>query len=77
MEQGGDPIAVPCAGSVLDHLTHRHLSSSLVIRTDAGSVLDVPDMRLELPLLEVFGRGGALKTSWYGDSLLPLVTSRC
>src|SRR5580700_9745700 len=28
-----------------------------------------PDMRLELPLLEVFGRGGALKSSWYGDCL--------
>ena len=28
-----------------------------------------PDMQLELPLLEVFGRGGALKSSWYGDCL--------
>src|SRR5579862_8984948 len=28
-----------------------------------------PDMKLELPLLEVFGRGGALKSSWYGDCL--------
>ena len=28
-----------------------------------------PDMRLELPFLEVFGRGGALKSSWYGDCL--------
>jgi S-(hydroxymethyl)mycothiol dehydrogenase len=28
-----------------------------------------PDMELELPLLEVFGRGGALKSSWYGDCL--------
>jgi S-(hydroxymethyl)mycothiol dehydrogenase len=28
-----------------------------------------PEMRLELPLLEVFGRGGALKSSWYGDCL--------
>jgi S-(hydroxymethyl)mycothiol dehydrogenase len=26
-------------------------------------------MRLDLPLLEVFGRGGALKSSWYGDCL--------
>jgi S-(hydroxymethyl)mycothiol dehydrogenase len=26
-------------------------------------------MRLELPLLDVFGRGGALKSSWYGDCL--------
>jgi S-(hydroxymethyl)mycothiol dehydrogenase len=28
-----------------------------------------PEMKIELPLLEVFGRGGALKSSWYGDSL--------
>jgi len=28
-----------------------------------------PEMSLELPLLEVFGRGGALKSSWYGDCL--------
>jgi S-(hydroxymethyl)mycothiol dehydrogenase len=28
-----------------------------------------PEMGLELPLLDVFGRGGALKSSWYGDCL--------
>jgi S-(hydroxymethyl)mycothiol dehydrogenase len=28
-----------------------------------------PDMRLELPLIEVFGRGGSIKSSWYGDCL--------
>ncbi|MEV5268620.1 S-(hydroxymethyl)mycothiol dehydrogenase, partial [Streptomyces werraensis] len=28
-----------------------------------------PDMKIELPLLDVFGRGGALKSSWYGDCL--------
>jgi S-(hydroxymethyl)mycothiol dehydrogenase len=39
----------------------------------AGTVVLVgvptPEMKLELPLLDVFGRGGALKTSWYGDCL--------
>jgi S-(hydroxymethyl)mycothiol dehydrogenase len=39
----------------------------------AGTVVLVgvptPEMQLELPLLEVFGRGGALKSSWYGDCL--------
>ncbi|MEO3827611.1 S-(hydroxymethyl)mycothiol dehydrogenase [Actinomadura sp. B10D3] len=39
----------------------------------AGTVVLVgvptPDMKLELPLLEVFGRGGSLKSSWYGDCL--------
>ncbi len=28
-----------------------------------------PEMTVELPLQEVFGRGGALKSSWYGDCL--------
>src|SRR4051794_25419800 len=28
-----------------------------------------PDMQITLPLLEIFGRGGAIKSSWYGDCL--------
>jgi S-(hydroxymethyl)mycothiol dehydrogenase len=28
-----------------------------------------PDMNIELPLIEMFGRGGAMKSSWYGDCL--------
>ncbi|MET9994828.1 S-(hydroxymethyl)mycothiol dehydrogenase [Streptomyces mutabilis] len=39
----------------------------------AGTVVLVgvptPEMTLELPLPDVFGRGGALKSSWYGDCL--------
>ncbi len=39
----------------------------------AGTVVLVgvptPQMTIELPLLDVFGRGGALKSSWYGDCL--------
>ena len=39
----------------------------------AGTVVLVgvpsPEMRIDLPLLEFFGRGGALKSSWYGDCL--------
>ena len=39
----------------------------------AGTVVLVgvpsPDMKIELPMIEVFGRGGALKSSWYGDCL--------
>ena len=26
-------------------------------------------MTIELPLIDVFGRGGATKSSWYGDCL--------
>jgi S-(hydroxymethyl)mycothiol dehydrogenase len=39
----------------------------------AGTVVLVgvpdPSMRLELPLIDIFGRGGSLKSSWYGDCL--------
>jgi S-(hydroxymethyl)mycothiol dehydrogenase len=39
----------------------------------AGTVVLVgvptPEMTVELPLLDIFGRGGALKSSWYGDCL--------
>jgi len=39
----------------------------------AGTLVQVgvptPDMRIDLPMIEFFGRGGALKPSWYGDCL--------
>ncbi|MEM7321735.1 MAG: S-(hydroxymethyl)mycothiol dehydrogenase [Actinomycetota bacterium] len=39
----------------------------------AGTVVLVgvpnPEMTVELPFIELFGRGGALKSSWYGDCL--------
>ncbi|WP_412102678.1 S-(hydroxymethyl)mycothiol dehydrogenase [Plantactinospora sp. KLBMP9567] len=50
----------------------------------AGTVVLVgvptPEMKVpDLPLLDVFGRGGALKSSWYGDCLpdrdFPMLTS--
>jgi S-(hydroxymethyl)mycothiol dehydrogenase len=28
-----------------------------------------PEAKIELPLIDVFGRGGSLKSSWYGDCL--------
>jgi len=39
----------------------------------AGTVVQVgvpdPQMRIELPMIDFFGRGGQLKPSWYGDCL--------
>jgi S-(hydroxymethyl)mycothiol dehydrogenase len=39
----------------------------------AGRVVMVgvptPDMKIELPAIELFGRGGSIKSSWYGDCL--------
>jgi len=51
-------------------------------RDHAGTVVLVgvptPDMMLELPLVDVFTRGGAITVSWYGDCLptrdLPMLT---
>jgi S-(hydroxymethyl)mycothiol dehydrogenase len=42
-------------------------------RDHAGVLVQVgvpdPTMTIELPMIELFGRGGALKSSWYGDCL--------
>ncbi len=42
-------------------------------RDQAGTLVQVgvpdPSMTIELPMIELFGRGGALKSSWYGDCL--------
>ena len=39
----------------------------------AGTVVQVgvptPDMKIDIPMIDFFGRGGALKPSWYGDCL--------
>lgn len=39
----------------------------------AGTVVLVgvptPELRLDLPLIDIFSRGGSLKSSWYGDCL--------
>jgi S-(hydroxymethyl)mycothiol dehydrogenase len=39
----------------------------------AGTVVLVgvptPDQQVTLPMIEIFGRGGSLKSSWYGDCL--------
>ena len=51
----------------------RTYEQAFYARDHAGTVVLVgvpsPDMKIELPLLEVFGRGGSLKSSWYGDCL--------
>ncbi|AZS88488.1 S-(hydroxymethyl)mycothiol dehydrogenase [Streptomyces griseoviridis] len=43
------------------------------MRDHAGLLVQVgvpaPETRVELPLLDVFSRGGAIKSSWYGDCL--------
>jgi S-(hydroxymethyl)mycothiol dehydrogenase len=42
-------------------------------RDHAGVLVQVgvpsPEMTIELPMIELFGRGGAMKSSWYGDCL--------
>jgi S-(hydroxymethyl)mycothiol dehydrogenase len=49
------------------------LTQAFYARDLAGTVVQVgvptPEMRIELPMIDFFGRGGALKPSWYGDCL--------
>ena len=49
------------------------LEQAFYARDLAGTVVQVgvpdPTMTIELPMIEFFGRGGALKPSWYGDCL--------
>ncbi len=49
------------------------LQQAFYARDLAGRVVLVgvpnPEMTFELPMIEIFGRGGALKSSWYGDCL--------
>ena len=39
------------------------------VASPAAAPVAPPEMRIDLPLQEVFGRGGSLKSSWYGDCL--------
>ncbi len=62
------------ADVVIDAVAHPETYKQAFYARDlAGTVVLVgvptPEMTLELPLLDVFGRGGALKSSWYGDCL--------
>jgi S-(hydroxymethyl)mycothiol dehydrogenase len=47
------------------------LEQAFYARDLAGTVVQVgvptPDMRIDLPMIDFFGRGGQLKPSWYGD----------
>jgi S-(hydroxymethyl)mycothiol dehydrogenase len=49
------------------------MEQAFFARDLAGTLVQVgvptPDMRIDLPMIEFFGHGGALKPSWYGDCL--------
>jgi len=49
------------------------LEQAFYARDLAGTVVQVgvptPDMRIDLPMIDFFGRGGRLMPSWYGDCL--------
>jgi S-(hydroxymethyl)mycothiol dehydrogenase len=49
------------------------MAEAFYARDLAGTLVQVgvptPDMRIDLPMIDFFGRGGALKPSWYGDCL--------
>jgi S-(hydroxymethyl)mycothiol dehydrogenase len=49
------------------------MEQAFYARDLAGTLVQVgvptPDMRIDLPMIEFFGRGGRLRPSWYGDCL--------
>jgi len=49
------------------------MKQAFYARDLAGTLVQVgvpnPEMKIELPMIDFFGRGGALKPSWYGDCL--------
>jgi S-(hydroxymethyl)mycothiol dehydrogenase len=49
------------------------MEQAFYARDLAGTLVQVgvptPEMRIDLPMIEFFGRGGRLKPSWYGDCL--------
>ena len=63
----GANVAIEAVGSPITY------EQAFYARDHAGTLVQVgvpsPDMKIELPLIELFGRGGSLKSSWYGDCL--------
>ena len=63
----GVNVAIEAVGSPITY------EQAFYARDHAGTLVQVgvpsPDMKIELPLVELFGRGGSLKSSWYGDCL--------
>ena len=61
----GDSVAViGCGGVGVAAIAGAALAGATTI-----IAVDIDPKKLELPLLDVFGRGGSLKSSWYGDCL--------
>ncbi|MGH9092743.1 MAG: S-(hydroxymethyl)mycothiol dehydrogenase [Acidimicrobiales bacterium] len=49
------------------------MAQAFYARDLAGTLVQVgvptPEMRVDLPMIDVFGRGGSIRPSWYGDCL--------
>jgi len=63
----GADVVIEAVGSPVTY------KQAFFARDLAGTLVQVgvpdPSMTVELPMIELFGRGGALKSSWYGDCL--------
>ena len=73
---GGCRSTIGGTGTTVTPATHARVNArpgNESARDLAGVVVLVgvpdPQMKLELPLIDVFSRGGAVKSSWYGDCL--------
>ncbi|WP_329009524.1 MULTISPECIES: S-(hydroxymethyl)mycothiol dehydrogenase [unclassified Streptomyces] len=63
----GVDVAIDAVGSP------ETFTQAFYMRDHAGLLVQVgvpePGLKVELPLIDVFSRGGAIKSSWYGDCL--------
>ena len=66
-EGNGADVCIEAVGNPLV------MEQAFYARDLAGTLVQVgvptPDMRIDLPMIEFFGRGGSLRPSWYGDCL--------
>jgi S-(hydroxymethyl)mycothiol dehydrogenase len=66
-DRNGADVCIEAVGD------HKVMEQAFLARDLAGTLVQVgvptPDMRIDLPMIEFFGRGGSLKPSWYGDCL--------
>jgi len=63
----GVDVAIEAVGSpkVFEQAFYARDLSGILVQVGVPD----PSMRIELPMIEFYGRGGALKPAWYGDSL--------
>ena len=70
---GRSPVATAPTSASRRSATPKVMEQAFFARDLAGTLVQVgvptPEMKIDLPMIEFFGRGGRLRPSWYGDCL--------